>query len=70
MNWVDKMCKCDIDPVNIVEDTEHDSDTRHDSVPGRTDSVKPIYPLRLCWSARVCVCKCVCKWVGGWDEGV
>ena len=47
LKLLDKMCKYEMDPMSIVEDTERtrfcpQRDRRMD---GQTDKVKPVYPL-------------------------
>ena len=54
------MCKYEMDPTSIVEDTER---TRFCP---QTDNVKPVYPKQL---RCVCVCVCVCVWGGGGGGG-
>ena len=42
LKLLDKMCKCEMDPTSIVEDTEW---TRFcPQMDKRTDDVKPVYP--------------------------
>ena len=50
LKWLDKMCKCEMDPMSIVEDTER---TRFcPQMDRRTDGQgeTSIPPFQLCWS--------------------
>ena len=41
---LDKLCKYEMDPASIVEDTESGQDFVHRQTDRRTDDVKPVYP--------------------------
>ena len=43
LELLDKMCKYEMDPMSIVEDTDYRADTIL-STDGQTDKVKPLYP--------------------------